>query len=196
MKKKNTDKDNLKNSYLLCQRFLAESKNYILFSIYLFTFAVVFGIFLNTTPEMTGKILDYLKQIVAQFNGLNLPQTILYLFWNNLSVCIITIFSGVLLCIIPFIIGLSNGFVLGFVAKHAVSLDGLTVIWRLFPHGIFELPAIIISLGLSFKLGVEIFTRREIRHNLREIFRIIFLIIVPLLFIAAIIEGSLIFLFR
>jgi stage II sporulation protein M len=78
--------------------------------------------------------------------------------------------------------------------KHAVNLNGFTVVWRLFPHGIFELPAIIISLGLGFKLGVEIFTKRQIAKNLREIFKIIFLIIVPLLFIAAIIEGSLIFL--
>lgn len=198
MKNKNRikEKDNLKKSYSSCKNFLVNSKSYILFSIYLFIFAVMFGVFYNAPQDIAQKLLDYLQQIVAQFEGLNLPQTILYIFWNNLSVCMITIFSGILLCIFPFVLALSNGFILGFVIKHAVNLNGLAVVWRLFPHGIFELPAIIISLALGFRLGVEIFTKREIKNNLKEIFMIIALIIIPLLFIAAIIEGSLVFLLR
>lgn len=190
------EKDNLKKSYASCKKFLIESKSYILFSIYLFTFAVIFGIFYNAPQDIAQKLLEYLQQIVGQFAGLNLPQTINYIFWNNLSVCMIIIFSSVFLCIFPFVLALSNGFILGFVVKHAVSLNGLAVVWRLFPHGVFELPAIIISLGLGFKLGIEIFTKRQIKNNLKEIFRIIALIIIPLLFIAAIIEGSLVFLLR
>ena len=71
------------------------------------------------------------------------------------------------------------------------------VLWRIFPHGIFELPAVFISLGLGLKLGTFIFQRNKLKA-FAEFFwnslRVFLFIVLPLLIIAAIIEGSLIFL--
>ena len=41
-----------------------------------------------------------------------------------------------------------NGYVIGFILEKSVLIDGLGVLWKLVPHGIFELPAIFISFGL------------------------------------------------
>ena len=67
--------------------------------------------------------------------------------------------------------------------------------WRLLPHGIFELPAIILSIGIGLKLGVEIWKKDSwnvLKRNIIESLRFFIFIIMPLLVIAAIIEGLLI----
>jgi len=63
------------------------------------------------------------------------------------------------------------------------------------PHGIFELPAIIISFALGIKLGSFVFAKEpwaELRRFVINCIRIFFFIVIPLLVIAAIIEGILI----
>lgn len=62
---------------------------------------------------------------------------------------------GLVLGIFPIIFAIVNGYVLGFVASITVESEGLFVLWRLLPHGIFELPAIFISLGLGLKFGIN-----------------------------------------
>ena len=64
----------------------------------------------------------------------------------------------------------------------------------LVPHGIFELPAILFSIGIGFKIGIDLFSRKKgnLKYNLREALRFFIYIILPLLIIAAIIEGALI----
>ena len=103
---------------------------------------------------------------------------------------------GVLLGIFPIIAAIANGYLLGFVASISVGNVGFLVLWRLLPHGIFELPAIFISLGLGLKFGTFIFQKRKL-ESFKEFFwsslRVFLLIVIPLLVIAGIIEGSLMF---
>jgi stage II sporulation protein M len=76
-----------------------------------------------------------------------------------------------------------------------VQSSGLTSLLNLLPHGIFELPAIFISLGLGLKLGTTWF-KKNIAETFRKYFweslRVFVWIILPLLSVAAIIEGLLI----
>ena len=100
--------------------------------------------------------------------------------------------------IYPVVATIANGFILGFVASMAVSSEGFFVLWRIFPHGIFELPAIFISFGLGLKIGTFIFQKKKF-ESFKKYFmnslKVFLFIIIPLLIIAAIIEGGLIFLF-
>ena len=63
---------------------------------------------------------------------------------------------GIFLGIFPIITTISNGVILGYVLKRTAESVGVIEFWRLFPHGIFELPAVFISLGLGLKLGKDI----------------------------------------
>jgi len=69
-------------------------------------------------------------------------------------------------------------------------------LWRILPHGIFELPAVFIALGMGLKFGGFIFQKEKIK-SLREYFwnslRVFLFVVLPLLIIAGIIEGTLIF---
>ena len=97
--------------------------------------------------------------------------------------------------LIPIIATLANGYVVGFVTSIVVSSEGVLSLWRLFPHGIFELPAVFISLGMGVKFGTFIFQKKK-AEAFREFFwnslRVFVFIVIPLLIIGAIIEGSLI----
>jgi len=67
-------------------------------------------------------------------------------------------------------------------------------LWKLFPHGIFELPAVFISLALGMKLGTFIFQKKKMnsfKDYLWNSFRIFIFVVIPLLVIAAFIEGYL-----
>jgi uncharacterized membrane protein SpoIIM required for sporulation len=64
---------------------------------------------------------------------------------------------------------------------------------------VFELPAVFISLALGVKLGMFIFSRekgKEFMRRARNSMIIFVCIVIPLLIIAAVIEGLLISAFR
>ena len=89
-----------------------------------------------------------------------------------------------------------NGYLVGFVARMSVDAGGIGVLWKLFPHGIFELPAVIMSIGIGMKMGIDIFRKdkKQIARNFKEALRFLIFVVLPLLIIAGIIEGILIFL--
>ena len=105
---------------------------------------------------------------------------------------------GIVLGIFSIITVIINGYLLGFVSARVVYAEGITSLWRLLPHGIFELPAVLISMGLGLKIGTFIFQKKKIK-SLKEFFlssfKTFLFVILPLLVIAALIETTLIFFF-
>ena len=95
------------------------------------------------------------------------------------------------------IIAIANGYILGFVSSMSVESAGVASLGKIIPHGIFELPAIFISLGLGLKFGTFAFQKnkaKSFKNYLINSLRVFLLIVIPLLIIAGIIEGTLIFL--
>jgi len=87
-----------------------------------------------------------------------------------------------------------NGYLLGFVAMLSAKSQGIFILWRILPHGIFELPAIFISLGIGLRLGTYAFQKKKVsfKNWIFSSLRVFILIVLPLLIVAAIIEGALI----
>jgi stage II sporulation protein M len=107
------------------------------------------------------------------------------------------LFLGIFFGIFPFFSSIANGFMLGFAGNMSVAKEGIFSLWRIFPHGIFELPAIFISFGLGLKLPTFIFYKKKwetFKKFLENSFTTYLFVVIPLLIVAAIIEGTLIFL--
>jgi stage II sporulation protein M len=190
MKKQKTIRDFYRESF----SFIGESKKYIFIVLAIFLVFLIIGYFSNLTPEMDNLIKERLKEIAMLFEGLNLPQTIWMIFSNNIYVSFLSLVLGLLFGIFPIITSFSNGFIIGYVIQKAVAIDGIITIWKLFPHGIFELPAVIISIGIGLRLGATlIFRMRKLRNECLKALLIFILIVTPLLITAAIIEGCLVF---
>lgn len=177
--------------------YIKESKHYIYLATFIFLFFGLFGfIFPNFFID---QIKDIVTQLLKQTEGLNTPGLISFIFFNNLKASFFGLFLGIFLGFIPITLMVVNGYVLGFVANYAVREAGYVSLFRLLPHGIFEIPAIMISVGLGLKLGMFIFSKKSNSEFLRRLIlsvKVFFLIILPLLIIAAFIEGCLIGLFK
>lgn len=175
--------------------YIRESKSFIYSAITIFLFFVFLGFFLPVPARLESIIMDLIEKLLQQTEGLSRAELIRFIFWNNVQSSFVGMLFGVFLSIFPALSVLSNEYVLGFVASRATGGNGLLVLWRLLPHGIFELPALFISLGLGLKLGTFVFEKKKIetlKRYLLKSLKTFFLLIIPLLIIAAVIEGILI----
>jgi len=188
---------NLKEEYKQSWNYLKESKNFIYIIIAVFFVFVLIGFFVPAPDSLVEQILRFIEELIEQTKGMSRGGLIKFIFLNNLQSSFYGMMLGILLGIFPIMAAIANGYLLGFVSSMSVENGGFLVLWRLLPHGIFELPAIFISLGLGLKFGTFIFQKRKLETLKKYFFnslKVFFLIIIPLLIIAGIIEGSLIFL--
>lgn len=148
-------------------------------------------------PEIPATILTYFNEVVAD-SGIVRDDgsfSALALFGNNLRAMVLSTLYG----FIPFLYlpALSmgvNAILLGMVAS-SVNGQWLLLAAGILPHGIFELPALCLSLAAGLCLCQNI--NRYIRKNekgfmkplLLNILRVTGLVVLPLLVVAAIMES-------
>jgi stage II sporulation protein M len=182
-----------RKTYKECWSYLKETKNYIYSTLGLLILFFLMGFMFPVF--FVEQIKDIIRNILEKTVGLNGLPLILFILKNNLLVSVISIFSGIILGIIPILLITGNGYIVGFVSNAVSSVEGVSVLWRLLPHGIFEIPAIVISVALGIKFGFSVFYKdpaKEIVKSFWSSVKILIFIIIPLLVIAAIIEGLLI----
>ena len=190
-------KKTLKQKYIDSWKYIKESKRFIYFVSLIFLIFLILGFILPTPEPIAQKILEFLEEMLEKTQGMNFLELFWFIFWNNLKVSFIGIVSGIVFGILPFLTSVANGYLLGFVSSLVVGQENFLSLWRILPHGIFELPAVFISLGLGFKLGFFIFQKKKMKYlknNLYKSLIVFFLIVLPLLVLAAFIESFFIFL--
>lgn len=206
MKRKNLKKinksnfsENIRRSYADSFNFIKESRFFIYLSIFLFFASTLFGFFYPFLYREEMKIV--IREIMGSISqDDSAARIILLIFLNNIKVAIISVIFGIFYGVIPFFLLLFNGYIVGFVSSEVINSRGFLPLFLLVPHGIFEIPAIIISTALGMKIGFSIFTKEnpfpEIKKNLIESLKIFVFIIFPLILLAGIIEGLLIAILR
>ena len=143
-------------------------------------------------PEIPAAILTYFNEVVAD-SGIVRDDgsfSALALFGNNLRAMVLSTLYG----FIPFLYLGVNAILLGMVAS-SVNGQWLLLAAGILPHGIFELPALCLSLAAGLCLCQNI--NRYIRKNekgfmkplLLNILRVTGLVVIPLLVVAAIMES-------
>lgn len=193
------EKFSIKEEYRKSWAYIHESKIFIYFVIGIFLFFALLGFFVPAPEFLYNTIMNYIRDILGQTSNLSPLQLIVFIISNNIQSTFLSIFLGIILGIFPIVSTLINGYVLGFVSLLSVNNGGILTLWKLFPHGIFELPAVFISLGLGMKLGMFIFKKDKLKHfrdYMTNSLRVFLLIVIPLLIIAGIIEGTLIALMK
>lgn len=172
--------------------YLKESRNYVYAIALLFLVCAIAGFFL---ADYLHALEEQLKGIVDKTQDLSTPGLIAFIFFNNIQSAAIGLIGGLLLGIIPVINAATNGVVLGYVFARVYKITGFADFWRILPHGIFELPAVFIALGLGLKLGLSFFQPQPfelVKDRFKKSIITFVEIVVPLLIVAAIIEGILI----
>ena len=173
-------------------------KRSLTFSFLLFFIGSIFGVCLSANYEVPenvnpGLVLELLRQELNE-EDVNFA----YIFTNNLKSALILSFGGSLtfggLTLLNLIL---NGTNLGTLFYDSLLLGDLKTFFLLiFPHGIFEIPALIIAGAAGFKIPYEVLRfalgkKEEIisEEDAKEFFKLVAVSIV-LIFIAALIEST------
>ncbi|MEK6829184.1 MAG: stage II sporulation protein M [Nanoarchaeota archaeon] len=189
----------LKENYSASLKFIRQSRNFIYAATAVFFGFALIAFFIPVPDYVRQEIIKILEEIIKKTEGMSRFELIRFIFFNNAQSSFLGLILGVFLGIFPLFFAAFNGYVLGFVALMAVEAGGAGVLWRILPHGIFELPAVFISLGFGLRTGMLIFQHgklKSFKHYFYELARAFIFVVLPLLAIAAIIEGISIFLFK
>jgi stage II sporulation protein M len=174
--------------------YLNSIRVYIGLSVAIFAVTAVMGYY---TAEYNPALADeWLKELDALKWILGQPPIIIMIiiFLKNFLASIMSVLLGLGMGIMPLIVDTSNGFMLGLVSYSVLQKEGLLYLLAgILPHGIIELPTVLVSIALGFRLGyVLILSVLGERADLREEIEIAvhFLIrwVMPLLLLAAAIE--------
>jgi len=172
--------------------YIRESKNFIYSSVALFILFAIIGFFIADRLTFLDELL---KDLILRTEGLSTVEMIFFILQNNMQSALFSLIVGIGLGIFPLGSIIMNGTILGYVLEKTSVIAGFGSWWRLLPHGIFELPAIFISFGLGIRFGFSLFTNnpgKELKERFYKSMNAYLMVILPLLIIAAIIEGFLI----
>lgn len=172
--------------------YLNESKGFVFASFFIFVLSAILGFIFVERLSFFDALL---KGIFAQVEGLSGFRLIAFIFYNNVTSAFFGLFFGFFLGIFSFFNIMLNGALVGYVLARTSETQGFGLVWRLVPHGIFELPAIFIATGLGMRLGATFFShkwKKILKGRVLDSARVFLVVIVPLLIVAAVIEGLLI----
>jgi stage II sporulation protein M len=119
--------------------------------------------------------------------------------YNNVLASFIFLISGLFIGIPPLMFIAFNGLFVGYIAYNAAQIQGLGFVFAtILPHGVLEIPAIILCAAMGVGFGYEIihkiFRREGLQEYVIESMRIFIKRIIPILALAAGIETALIYL--
>lgn len=135
-------------------------------------------------------MLEPFRDIVQSIEGKGTAEVIARLFLQNSVSALLAVWLGMVFGVVPVVGALTNGIAVGLLLSMT---DPAQLLVSLIPHGVFELPAIFIAWGLGMWRGAMVLRRDpERRAKGRNAYRVYFVIVVPLLIIAAVIEGAMI----
>jgi stage II sporulation protein M len=175
--------------------YLKLSRKYILIMAGIFILSVIAGLLASLNDlGLSGNYLDMLKNSFGWIKDLTPVGIMLVIFLNNALKSLLAIVLGAGFGIIPVIFVAGNGVLLGLVANQISSEKGvLFVLAAILPHGIIEIPMVLISSGLGLRLGYLMYSsimgkETDMRSELAQSIRIYMRIIMPLLFVSAVVE--------
>ena len=178
---------NLKKQLLEAIKYLKETKKEIYLIILLFLFSAIVGFLLRNRLSF---IESFLQQILNKTLNYNYAEITFFILQNNLQSAFIALIFGIFFGIFPILNASINGLIVGFVLARASATIGLQAFWRLLPHGIFELPAIFISLGIGLKLGSSTLTVYFKKYENNNTMKIIGIGLIIICSIGLLIFGS------
>jgi len=171
-------------------------KPYILILVSIFAVSFLAG---TLAPASLQKEANEMYKYVAdELQGLSGGTLFFYIFSHNLLASILILVSGVLFGVIPILAIGANGLFLGVLYRQVAEGIGYSsAAFKVLPHGVFEIPALLIAASYGLWLGVMVVRRMRgkestlLRSNIGHAFRQYLTVVFPLLIVAAGIETAL-----
>lgn len=145
-------------------------------------------------PDMVVRSLEELEGLVELLKNLSLIEIMFLIFLNNALKSLLILVLGVGLGIVPFLFIAYNGYFLGIFSHKIIMEQGsLYLVAGILPHGIIEIPMVVISAAIGLRLGFKglVSLKGKSVHLKEEIItgvKFFFYWIMPLLLVAAAVE--------
>ena len=147
-------------------------------------------------PKVASQVSAPVAEFVNKFVDLPKPYLALAIFFNNVLKTLLVIVLGTLWGLVPVVFLAVNGYALGLVLYLSIKSRGVWVsLLAIAPHGLFELPGVLLGTSIGLMLGVRalkrMFRKTETTASgeLKRALGFFFVVIVPLLLIAAFVEA-------
>ena len=183
------DSNTLKVFFSDVKLTISKAKYFVLIAAIIYCSGLVVGL---TSPDSFSFFEQIMGELTNEFADRNAADFILKIFAHNLIATYVVICMGVLFGIVPVCAAAFNGLITGWVIAKVSGMSFFEIAIMLFPHGIFEYPAMMLAWGLGIWMGFGYrfsdsqSTRSERWQKATKVF---IAVILPLLCIAAIIEG-------
>lgn len=176
---------------------LKDNQKYLALATALFLAGMIVGVVKGYSGGVgeSNSIIEELEPLF-QFYRPYQPLTVAFLFFKNLLTAGMAFFLSPLI-FVPAAILLLNGYLLGMVgAIVANQVSLVAALAALAPHGIFEMPALVMAAAAGFRFGVSVLkklkskiarTKFSASNDFEKSFRL-FVLSAILLFAAAIME--------
>src|SRR4030042_2053259 len=185
---KNMNSGQIKKLYRDSFAALREAGNSIVLAVIILLASVSIGLL---HPSLGDDALSSMKSLARNLSGKSLYILVLTIFLKNALSSAISIVSGPLLGIVPLSAAIINGLLLGSTVSYINEINKTYAIICLLPHGFFEFPAMFIAWGLGLWQAAGFFGKNpSFKERRNKAFTILFIVILPLLLIAAVIEGT------
>jgi len=146
-------------------------------------------------PEIGENLMNlFEKEVADQIQGKESPDIFVKLFFNNLEACILLFLGGASFGILTIFIMSLNGIMIGAIMEIvAKDHSAVFVAAAILPHGIFEIPAFILSGALGILLAqsliAEWYNGADAAEDAQKFGRTFIRYVLPLVAIAAFIEA-------
>ena len=171
--------------------------SYIFIITIIFILSIANGYFFAVrNPGEARQMVDTLFSQLGFVRDFSAFQVFILILLNNTIKAFLAMLLGFFFGIVPILFIFANGNVIGAIVTVLGMREGfLTISLGLLPHGIFEIPAVLIASGYGLWLGVKFYRKLRYSEPMKEAFKLAikkyFQIVFPLLLLAAIIETFL-----
>ena len=169
---------------------------YLFLSCAMFLLFIVTGYWTSHANPETGDVVYEIfeEMVVAEVISDSAPVMAFQIFINNLQICMLVFLGGATFGLLTIFLLMVNGILIGILIEVMLrDMSAAALLVGLLPHGIFEIPAILVStaLGMIMARGLweELAGNGNVLDAAKAAGKLFLLYVVPLILIAACIEG-------
>ena len=161
-------------------------------SVSFFSLSITLGYFFP--PQNVSEILQQLGEVLQPLESASSVSSALSIFLNNAIKALVVIILGMLIGIPPFIFICANGLIVGTLISVIMPESGPAVVAAsLAPHGVIEIPLVLLATALGISIGWESIKKLRgrnsmVKFQLLRSLKIYLKLILPGLAVAAIVE--------
>ncbi len=162
----------------------------------IFLAALLFGVSTAISqPVEAVQLVEHARQTFQFIQDASAGELFVFIFLNNAVKALFAILLGVIFGIVPLLFIVANAYLIGIIGTIEVYGEGLLyVVAGILPHGIVEIPAVIIAAAWGVWLGKQLWgvvRGREIslKTATARALRAYRTAVLPLVLIAALIEA-------